>query len=297
MDGASSSPAVKVAAGALLQIGDEVFPPQKAVEGRQRVVGLLLAEQGVAPDRIEALTDAILATVNLNGPHLCSCLHVDGGSDPAHGHGFYQCGECGGLCVSERWCEHEIFGALWIEQVMQQNRHGHVVLKGLSWALGRLKMAVEKIAQTIPPGRQKLAILQAIDASGAMLSDYWHQNSLGFDLYDARGETEKLYERTPENLQRVLRAVKSNTPIEAMVAEFQFQPLSPAMAMERKALRASGEPQKAVDAHLEEMDAWATAWLADRARSKEESHAEIAVPRHPERAVPAAVGGGAPERQ
>lgn len=249
---------------AFLEVAGQQYPPQLTPRGRGEVTRLLLDEAGVAPDLAATVADKILAAVNLMGPHLCSCLHVDGGSDPAKGHGYYQCDTCGGLCCSERWCGHEVMGLVWMESVMQQNRHGHIVVKGLNWLSGRLKMAIEKIAQTVPREHQKLAVLQAIDEGLAALSDIWHQQSLGHDLYDARGQEERLYEQSTETLGRKLHALKAGTSQEAFLSEFQTPVLTPAAYLDRKLQRAQGEPRKALEAHHEDLDDWATAWLRSR---------------------------------
>lgn len=209
----------------LIRIGEHVYPPQRTVEGRQRVVGLLLAEAGVAPERVEPLTDAILATVNLNGPHVCSCLHVEGGDDPAHGHGFYQCPECGGLCCTERWSGHAVMGLRWMELMQQQHRHGQIVVRGLNYVQDRLLEAVDQIAAVIPPVQQKAAMKGAIRRWLADLSHIWHQSSLGDYLYqtgDIRGgpTTPRVYEESAERLGEKLAAVTSGISPEGFLARF-----------------------------------------------------------------------------
>lgn len=226
--------------GMVLASDGHLYPPQKDVAGRERVVALLVKELGATDEQATALTARILAVVNLAGNKTCTCLHVEGGSDPAHGHGFYQCHECGGLCCSERWTGHAVMGLRWMELMMQQHRHARIVVQGLNYIQERMQTGVAQIAERVPPKMQKPAMLGLIARELANLSHIWFQSSMGDYLYDvseARGggpAKARIYEEPAGVLAEKLAALTSGITPEAFLERFAHPDhLTPAQALAR----------------------------------------------------------------
>ena len=218
----------------------QAYPPQLEPRGRAEVVALLLqSDAGLTSEQAEAVVPQILAAVNLLGPKLCTCLHVDGWSDPAHGHGYYQCETCGGLCCSERWVGHEVMGLRWMELMMQHHRHSQVVVRGLNFIQERMLGAIEVIARTVPPERQKAVVRRLVETELGNLSHIWFQSVMGDYLYqtgETRGgpTTPRIYEESAERLVEKLHALKSGCTPEEFRAQFEFQDaLAPEEALTR----------------------------------------------------------------
>jgi len=190
---------------------------------------LLQSDAGLTSEQAEAVVPQILAAVNLLGPKLCTCLHVDGWSDPAHGHGYYQCETCGGLCCSERWVGHEVMGLRWMELMMQHHRHSQVVVRGLNFIQERMLGAIEVIARTVPPERQKAVVRRLVETELGNLSHIWFQSVMGDYLYqtgETRGgpTTPRIYEESAERLVEKLHALKSGCTPEEFRASYDEPP-------------------------------------------------------------------------
>jgi len=240
--------------GMIVGSDGHLYAPQTEPQGRSAVTAILLRDAGLDDATVAALVPKILATVNLMGPKLCTCLHVEGGTDPAHGHGYYQCETCGGLCCSERWCGHEVSGLRWMELMMQHHRHSQVVVRGLKFVHERLDRLVEWIAASVPPAHQKAAMHQALTQELGNLSHIWFQSVMGDYLYqtgEQRGgpTTARIYEEPAGVLAEKLAALKGGITPEAFIEKFGHKDhLSPEEALarvevtERKRREAQTEP-------------------------------------------------------
>lgn len=294
--------------GLIVGSDGNLYPPQKDVEGRERVVALLAEEylstgdalrrvadrlcpgcvgrwtlvrvgehwfhnppsDDIDPDYLcgasavwnedsaraqnfKELTEKILATVNLNGNKVCTCLHVEGGSDPAHGHGYYQCETCGGLCCSERWAGQAVQGLRWMELMMQQHRHSQIVVRGLNFIQERLQAGVTMISERVPREQQKAAVLRLIARELANLSHIWFQSSMGDYLYqtgEQRGgpTTARIYEEPAGELAEKLAMVTGGATPEAFLERFGYaDALTPAQALAR-AMPKEAKERYALDA-------------------------------------------------
>lgn len=233
-----------------------LYPPQREPEGRAHVVALLAQTAlGVTAEQADALAWKILAAVNLAGNKICTCLHVEGGTDPAHGHGYYQCDECGGLCCSERWTGHAVAGLRWMELMMQQHRHSRIVVQGLNFILERMCLGIEGIAAGVPAGpKQKRAMRDLVCRELSNLSHIWFQSSLGDYLYDVSEARDggpakaRIYEEPVGVLGEKLAAITGGITPEAFAERFAYQDhLTPAQALAR-AMPKEAKERYALDA-------------------------------------------------
>jgi len=234
--------------GMIVGSDGHLYAPQTEPQGRSAVTAILLRDAGLDDATIAAVVPKILAAINLSGPKLCSCLHVEGASDPMQGHGYYQCETCGGLCCSERWTGHAVATLRWTELVMQQNRHGHCVMQGLAWAKRELHTWIDRMLQTVPPVHRPLAMKQIVDHVLTNLSHIWHQQSLGNDLYQTMDPDRhpRIFEESADRLAEKLKALAQGMLTEEFIATYQQPVLSPEEALARVQMRkAQYEARKA----------------------------------------------------
>lgn len=173
---------------------------------------------------------------------LCSCLHVEGGSDPAHGHGWFQCPDCGGMCVTEKWCGHAVAGLRWMEAMMQQHRHGQIVVQGLNFIQDRM---LEAATRMLPPAQGR-EIGRMIQRELGNLSHIWHQSSMGDSLYSKDEARPRLYEESADVLAQKLAAVTNGvSPEEFLRAFAPRDTITPAEALQRAKVLPALPPQEA----------------------------------------------------
>ena len=209
---------------------DPALVPQHVPEGRDRVVDILAASGVTDP----AVADRIMAAVQHRGIRKCTCTHVEGGSDPAHQHTFYDCEKCGGLCTTERWSGHEVMTLNWYERMRQYHQATQALVRGLNFAQDGLQRDIVRLAQTVPAERLHAAIQQRIRDWMTFVCHYVLENTQGNFLYQKRHETEpgRTYEWDGDDLTARLVDAKRLTP-EAYMDKYPVALLTEQEAMER----------------------------------------------------------------
>ena len=228
--------------GMVLGGDGRLYPPQKDVKNRAEIVALIAQELGATSEQAEAFATRMLAVVNLAGNHNCDCLHVEGASDLAHGHGYYQCPECGGNCCEERWVLHAVNGLIHIETWMQQHQMSKVVVRALNFILERIQLGIEMISRSVRPGpSQKQAMKDLVTRELGNLSHIWFQSSMGDYLYSVPQRSglpedamPRMYEQTAEVGGAKLKALTQGVSAEEFMERFSYKdPLTPAQALAR----------------------------------------------------------------